>query len=361
MNPSMSPKPDSVYPSFRSRPERPALILVLLAVLGIPLVIWSYQSVLRPRLSPERTIELVGRLPTSERGGWTPDTITVVMGERVRLRITSADVVHGFAVPKLGIETSTWVEPGKVQEIVFTADQPGRYEFMCTVWCEAGHWRMRGIIEVIDPNDSLAAERDISPPTTNWMETGIDIDAEHLAAVAPASPPHARDGAELWALIGDRPLLAYFADVDLRLLAPADAFARMSQPGTALASLTAGLTDGERWDLVAYLWAQRTTPQQLARGEQLYQRDCTGCHGVDGRADGPGARPDLTITAGSDMARPATDFSDLQAQAGAADMIYYGKLVRGGMGTTMPYWSGLYTEEDLWAVIAYIRSFAFSD
>jgi mono/diheme cytochrome c family protein len=49
------------------------------------------------------------------------------------------------------------------------------------------------------------------------------------------------------------------------------------------------------------------------------------------------------------------------AQAGASDLLYYAKLVRGGMGTSMPYWGTIYTEEELWAVIAYLRSLAFSN
>lgn len=347
------------YPSFRSRPERIALLLVLLAVVGIPLAVLGTQYGLRPRLAPMRTIELVGRLPSAEHGGWTPETITVFKGERVRLRITSADVVHGFAVPKLGIETDAWVEPGKVLEVIFTAEQPGRYEFLCTVWCETGHWRMRGVIEVIDPDDATAVLRDVSPPTTNWMETGIDIDAEHPGENAPSQSPDARRGAELWAQLGDRPYPEYFADLDPRLLSPSGAFARLSRPGTALGALTSSLGAEERWHLVAYLWSLKAAPDSLLRGESLYQRDCTGCHGSLGRGDGPGAHPDLSLDTASDMARPATDFTDLRAQAGASDMLYYGKLVRGGMGTTMPYWGRLYSEDDLWAVIAYVRSFAF--
>ena len=59
------------------------------------------------------------------------------------------------------------------------------------------------------------------------------------------------------------------------------------------------------------------------------------------------------------MDKPPTDFTDLAAQAGASDMLYYGKLVRGGMGTSMPYFGTIYSEEELWAIIAYLRSFAF--
>lgn len=41
-------------------------------------------------------------------------------------------------------------------------------------------------------------------------------------------------------------------------------------------------------------------------------------------------------------------------------IVYYGKLVRGGMGTGMPYWGSIFTDEELWALVDYVRSFAFS-
>lgn len=49
-------------------------------------------------------------------------------GERVRLRLTSVDVVHRFSIPKLGVDAG-WVEPGKVQEIELVADRAGRYTY----------------------------------------------------------------------------------------------------------------------------------------------------------------------------------------------------------------------------------------
>ena len=239
-------------------------------------------------------------------------------GEQVRLRITSADVVHGFAIPKLGIETDDWVLPGKVQEIDFVAEQAGRYEFLCTVWCEAGHWRMRGTIEVIDPDDAVASARDISPPTTNWVASGIDIDAEHPGEFAPTCPPSAAQRSRSCGRnLSDQPITDYFSDPDLRLLTPSAAFARLSQPDTAAGRLASNLSESERWDVVAHLWAQQSTPPMRELGERLYQRDCTGCHGLSGAGDGPGAAAiEHTEHEHDDMESAVTDFTDLSAQAG---------------------------------------------
>jgi mono/diheme cytochrome c family protein len=43
----------------------------------------------------------------------------------------------------------------------------------------------------------------------------------------------------------------------------------------------------------------------------------------------------------------------------ASDVLLQGKLLRGGMGTGMPEFGSLYSSEELWAMIAYLRTFLF--
>ncbi len=62
----------------------------------------------------------------------------------------------------------------------------------------------------------------------------------------------------------------------------------------------------------------------------------------------------------SESRRGPADFTDPSQMLGASDVLLEGKIVRGGMGTGMPEWGSLYTEQDLRDVIAYIRSFTFS-
>jgi hypothetical protein len=42
-----------------------------------------------------------------------------------------------------------------------------------------------------------------------------------------------------------------------------------------------------------------------------------------------------------------TGFGELAAQAGTSNLRHHGKLVRGGMGTSMPYFGTLYTQDEL--------------
>ncbi len=379
------------YPNFRSRRERIALGLVLLMVVGLPLGALGFQRA--QMAGPARVVELTARLPTADHGGWTPERITVQRGERIKLRISSADVVHGFSIPKLDVHID-WIEPGKVAEVEFTADRPGRYAFQCTVWCQLGHWRMRGVIEVVDPDDPVASARDVDPPQTDWVASGVDIDADHTGRFAPERPADAGSGQRLWAELSPRPLTELLAGLEVRLLSPSDLYAYLSQgvedvaaqeqaaheghsadamaampaaplPDLPEAAALAALRPSERWDIVAALLFAATSPRLLSASEQLYQRDCTGCHGLSGGGDGPGAAEIAALNAGQStdhgmaMDKPPTDFTNLAAQAGASDMLYYGKLVRGGMGTSMPYFGTIYSEEELWGIIAYLRSFAF--
>lgn len=116
--------------------EMAAIALVLLAIVGTPVAVFTYQSSLRPQEENEFT--LVGH-----SGQWGPDVIRVTQGDTVRLRLTSADVVHGFALKAYGIEMHE-VYPGKVKTIEFVADKPGTFLFACTIPCDSGHREMEG-------------------------------------------------------------------------------------------------------------------------------------------------------------------------------------------------------------------------
>ena len=44
---------------------------------------------------------------------------------------------------------------------------------------------------------------------------------------------------------------------------------------------------------------------------------------------------------------------------GASPALLQGKIVRGGMGTGMPYWGPIFTDEQIWSLVAYLWTFQF--
>ena len=53
------------------------------------------------------------------------------------------------------------------------------------------------------------------------------------------------------------------------------------------------------------------------------------------------------------------DFTDPNHVLAASPAHLQGKILRGGMGTGMPYWGPIFTEEQTWALVAYLWTFQF--
>ena len=321
--------------------ERFALAVVLLIFVAFPASLFAYQA-WHTNTSDARVIDLTANAPAN--GGWRPDTIRVNLGERVRLRISSSDVVHGFAVPALGINVDE-ILPGHVAEVEFVASRVGRFPFACTRWCSVDHWRMRGVIEVIDPQNPNPASPTVAPPL--YQQLKLNIDAMHSAPSTPAERPSAARGAMLAKQIA--------VDADTRTQSPSEVFTKL-RADAALKSYG----DMQLWDAIAFAWQRAAGDDALARGRQLYARDCAACHGESGAGDGTAGRnlPGRTAIDASAKRGPA-DFTDASQMLGASDVLLQGKILRGGMGTGMPEWRSLYTDQDMWDVISFIRGFVF--
>lgn len=85
---------------------------------------------------------------TAKQWEFIPNPIVVKKGEKVRLKITSTDVAHGFALPDFGINKV--LNSGQEVTVEFTADKAGRFGFFCSVQCGIGHSGMRGELVVVE-------------------------------------------------------------------------------------------------------------------------------------------------------------------------------------------------------------------
>jgi cytochrome c oxidase subunit 2 len=77
--------------------------------------------------------------------------LVVPVGKKVRLLITSNDVIHGFYVPQLGVHQ--YGIPGFVKDAWFSADKPGIYRGQCSQICGKEHAFMPIVVDVRSPED----------------------------------------------------------------------------------------------------------------------------------------------------------------------------------------------------------------
>ena len=305
---------------------------VILAI-GVPVFLWSRTPLIHVSMA--------------EKGGWKPDIFKAEVGQPLHLRLTSDDVVHGFAVGQMDMKPVD-VEPGKVTNVTLKFDKPGIYTFFCTRWCGLNHWRMRGTIEV---SGSTSDPAPVVKPL--YVTLGIDLDAPHESPIVPARRPSAARGQELAAAVS---------------LDRSQDYYRTHSPNQVYSELPASMTDQQRWDVVASLWRSNTTEEGLESGRKLFAQNCAACHGESGGGNGvfaddlakAGTSSMQNISGSQEMSRQTpANFADPNRLLGASPAILQGKILRGGMGTGMPMWGSIFTEQQIWNLVSYIYSFQF--
>lgn len=138
----------------------PFIIIAGIVVSGIVLLVFfvvslqTMRALAEPSEDPELTIEVVAhdwwweaRYPN---GGVTANEIHIPAGEPVRLELTTADVIHSFWVPQLGPKMD--MIPGRTNELVLEADDPGRYRGQCAEYCGLQHANMILFVVAQEPD-----------------------------------------------------------------------------------------------------------------------------------------------------------------------------------------------------------------
>jgi cytochrome c oxidase subunit 2 len=101
----------------------------------------------------------------------------VPVGRPVVVELRSADVIHGFWIPNLGVKRD--LIPGETTSIWFQADAPGVYRGQCAEFCGHQHAKM-ALLVVAEPADSfagwLARQRDsASTPADSLARRGQEV------------------------------------------------------------------------------------------------------------------------------------------------------------------------------------------
>jgi mono/diheme cytochrome c family protein/plastocyanin len=285
----------------------------------------------------------------AEDGGFMPDNIKARVGEPLKLRLISDDVEHTFAIGQNSMKP-VLLQPGKPVYLTLAFDKPGTYTYYTTTPSSLNFWRMRGVIEVGGDGEPQATE----PPL--YVHLGLELDEEHESEeehVELAHQPSASGGAA-------------FADQIPALYLTYDYYVAHS-PMEIFEELRAEsalqlLSDEEIWDVIAYIWQQNITSTTLAEGKRLYQINCSACHGETGAGDGQFADEMKTIAElnkDEHGIQAPTDYTDAEHLLEAKPAILQGLILRGGMGTGMPMWGTIFTDEQTWDLVAFLYSFQF--
>ena len=319
-------------------------VLLLGGSLAIGLTWWSGRA--------DATI-LHARMP--ENGGWNPIDLSVAAGQPLNLRLTSDDVMHSFAIGQSD-QSPVDIKPGEMTEFSVIFDQPGTYTFYCTRWCGPNHWRMRGTITVIGDSEEEV------PAQPLFVQLGLDIDSEHEAQVSPKEAPSAKRGADAFAQFPIPNSQPYLSSAYYRSHSPEDVWQQMRNDPVLITA-----SDQELWDMIAFIWQSNTTPDALMEAEQLYAQNCAACHGESGSGDGVFSNEQFVATGevhdleSDHEILAATDFTNPTHMLSASPALLQGKLIRGGMGTGMPMWGVIFTEEQTWSLVSYLYSFQFEE
>jgi len=221
----------------------------------------------------------------------------VPTGKKIRLLITSNDVIHGWYVPQLGV--NQYGIPGFIKDAWFQVDKPGIYRGQCSQICGKEHAYMPIVVDARSPEQYAA-----------WVK-------EEKAKMPPPPAPEPQAAAAP-AAQGEAP-------------APAAA------PG-----------------------GKMSVADLKAAGEKVYMQNCAACHQANG-AGLAGTFPPLAaghaFNAPAAMTKPLQErgfFKDGKIVEGSPKE-HMDIVLHGVPGTAMASWAHL-TDEQIAAVITYERS-----
>lgn len=127
-----------------------------------------YSSLSRPSLEARRRQSGIDPFGVDNYLLDVDNPLVVPVGRKVRLLLTSNDVLHAWWVPDLAIKKDAI--PGMINETWFKAERVGTYRGQCAELCGKDHGYMPIVVEVVDEDTYRA-----------WIDTRR-ADAPQLAA-----------------------------------------------------------------------------------------------------------------------------------------------------------------------------------
>jgi len=93
----------------------------------------------------------IAKNPKLKRLMDTDNRVVLPVGKKIRLQMTSDDVIHSWGVTSLGIKLDT--VPGRLNETWVQINAPGVYYGFCSELCGTNHAYMPIAIQAVSPAD----------------------------------------------------------------------------------------------------------------------------------------------------------------------------------------------------------------
>lgn len=194
--------------------------IILLIVYGFTLrTLWSLSA---QAADAEVTIDVIGHqwwweVHYPEQSIITANEITIPVDQPVRIRLTSADVIHSFWIPELHGKLD--LIPGRTNTFWLEADRAGEYWGLCAEFCGTQHAKMLFLVVAVAPSDFAAwlATQQAPPPapTTALAQQGAQLFLDKACAQCHAiagTAANGRLGPDLTHLASRRTLAAGVLD-----------------------------------------------------------------------------------------------------------------------------------------------------
>ncbi|MCG3160933.1 MAG: cytochrome c oxidase subunit 2 [Acidobacteria bacterium] len=154
--------PDEIPRQILGSIKLESLVVVFLFILFTGMFVWGtslYFTLYRP---PREAMEIyvVGKqwmfLFQHPEGAREINELHVPVGRRVKLVMTSQDVIHSFFVPAFRVKSDMLPGRERYTTVWFEATKPGRYRIFCAEYCGTEHSSMGGWATVMEPSEYQA-------------------------------------------------------------------------------------------------------------------------------------------------------------------------------------------------------------
>lgn len=307
--------------------------------------------------------------------------LRVPVGNPVKLILSSDDVIHSFFIPAYRLKQD--MVPGQYTTLYLHPDKAGTYPILCAEYCGVGHSTMRAELIVMEPGEYAAwRERKEAPAGLSLAERGKALTAKSGCLACHNVEGKEKIGPNFGKLFGRKVLLAdgtsLTADEEYLRESILDPNAKLVKGYPAVMPTFKGtLSSDDLAAVIAYLkslsgeeaeregkaepekreeegGARKTAPPPAEKGETLAKTyGCLGCHSTDGSAMvGPTFRGlsgrQVELEGGGKV---AADEAYLRESINRPRE----KVVK-GFPNIMPEYKGKISEEDLSAIIVYIKT-----